>query len=78
LASDFLAGGVNVRILLADDHPLFRKGVRNLIQTTDDLEVVGEASSGEEVIKMAARHQARKLYQQETENSIMDEGEDYK
>lgn len=54
MASDFLEGGVSVRILLADDHPLFRTGVRNLIQTTDDLEVVGEASSGEEVIKLAA------------------------
>ncbi len=43
-----------MRILLADDHPLFRNGVRNLIETTDDLEVAGEASSGEEVIKMAA------------------------
>lgn len=43
-----------MRILLADDHPLFRTGVRNLIQTTDDLEVVGEASTGEEVIKLAA------------------------
>lgn len=42
-----------MKILLVDDHPLFRSGVRNLIQTTDDLEVIGEAASGEEAINMA-------------------------
>lgn len=42
-----------LRILLADDHPLFRSGVRNLIQTTEDLEVAGEAASGDEVVEMA-------------------------
>jgi DNA-binding NarL/FixJ family response regulator len=44
-----------MNILLCDDHPLFRSGVRNLLQTTDDLKVIGEASSGEEAIEMAAR-----------------------
>jgi DNA-binding NarL/FixJ family response regulator len=42
-----------MKILLCDDHPLFRSGVRNLIQTTDDLEVIGEAASGEQAIEMA-------------------------
>lgn len=42
-----------MKILLADDHPLFRSGVRNLIQTTDDLQVIGEAATGEEAIEMA-------------------------
>lgn len=31
-----------MKIVLIDDHPLFRSGVRNLIQTTEDLEVIGE------------------------------------
>jgi len=44
-----------VNILLADDHPLFRSGVRNLIQTTDDLKVIGEASTGEEAVELALR-----------------------
>jgi DNA-binding NarL/FixJ family response regulator len=44
-----------VKILLCDDHPLFRGGVRNLIQTTDDMEVIGEASTGEEAFDMALR-----------------------
>ena len=34
------------RIVLADDHPIVLNGLRNLICTEDDLEVVGEASSG--------------------------------
>lgn len=42
-----------MKILLADDHPLFRGGVRNLIETTEDLELAGEAETGEEAIKMA-------------------------
>jgi DNA-binding NarL/FixJ family response regulator len=46
-----------MRILLADDHPLFRGGVRNLIQTTDDLEVIAEAATGEEAIDIAVQLQ---------------------
>ncbi|RNB78539.1 DNA-binding response regulator [Brevibacillus fluminis] len=42
-----------MRILLADDHPLFRSGVRNLLETTDDMQIVGEASSGEEAVEKA-------------------------
>lgn len=42
-----------MNILLADDHPLFRSGVRNLIHTTDDLRVIGEASNGEEAVRLA-------------------------
>ncbi|MGG1675683.1 response regulator [Neobacillus sp. NRS-1170] len=44
-----------MRILLADDHPLFRSGVRNLIQTTEDLEVIGEAATGDEAVEMALK-----------------------
>ncbi|TVY11442.1 response regulator transcription factor [Paenibacillus cremeus] len=40
-------------MLIAEDHPLFRSGVRNLLRTTDDLEVIGEASSGEEAVALA-------------------------
>ncbi|RKN66041.1 response regulator [Paenibacillus ginsengarvi] len=41
-----------LRIVIAEDHPLFRSGVRNLLKTTDDLEVVGEAVSGEEALAL--------------------------
>lgn len=42
-----------MRIVIAEDHPMFRNGVRSLLATTDDLKVVGEAASGEDAIKMA-------------------------
>jgi len=41
------------RILLVDDHILFRKGVAALLQTQDDLEVVGEAGDGFEALEKA-------------------------
>ncbi|WP_079908577.1 response regulator transcription factor [Paenibacillus sp. 32352] len=46
-----------MRIVIAEDHPLFRSGVRNLLRTTDDLEVIGEASSGEEALELAGQLQ---------------------
>jgi DNA-binding NarL/FixJ family response regulator len=43
-----------IRILIADDHVLVREGIRALLSLCDDLEVVGEASDGQEAI--AATH----------------------
>ena len=43
-----------IRILLADDHPFFRDGVRVLLDSVADTEVVGEAGSGQEAIELAA------------------------
>jgi DNA-binding NarL/FixJ family response regulator len=43
-----------IRILLADDHHLFREGMRALLATASDLEVVGEAADGNEVVAKAA------------------------
>ena len=42
-----------IRILLADDQVLFREALRTLISLQADLEVVGEAANGEEVLKIA-------------------------
>lgn len=42
-----------IRILIADDHPLFRDGLRSLFASVADTEVVGEAGSGEEAIALA-------------------------
>ena len=39
-------------ILLADDHVMFRRGVRRIIQSIDDVEVVGEASDGFELLEL--------------------------
>jgi len=43
-----------LRILIADDHPIFRNGMRALLVSVPDIEVVGEATSGEEAIVQAA------------------------
>ena len=42
-----------LRVLIADDHPLFRDGMRGLLSTQPDIEVAGEATTGEEAIKLA-------------------------
>jgi two-component system nitrate/nitrite response regulator NarL len=39
-----------IRILIADDHPIVRDGLRKLLSLEDDFEVVGEASDGREVL----------------------------
>jgi len=43
----------NVRVLIADDHPVFRFGIHALLEATHDMTVVGEATSGDEVIAFA-------------------------
>jgi DNA-binding NarL/FixJ family response regulator len=43
-----------IRILLADDHPIVRKGLRILLQSQPDLEVVAEAGDGREAVDAAA------------------------
>jgi DNA-binding NarL/FixJ family response regulator len=43
-----------LRVLIADDHPLFRKGLRALLETLPDVECVGEATTGEEAIAFSA------------------------
>ncbi len=43
-----------IRILIADDHPLVREGLRGLISAEPDMELVGEAANGAEAIEMAA------------------------
>jgi DNA-binding NarL/FixJ family response regulator len=46
-----------IRILLADDHTLFRDGLRALFNSLPDTEVVGEAASGAQAIQQAEKHQ---------------------
>jgi DNA-binding NarL/FixJ family response regulator len=44
-----------IRVLLADDHALVRAGIRSLLGAMAEVEVVGEASSGEEALDLAQR-----------------------
>ena len=46
-----------VRILIADDHPVFRGGLRALLSTDPDFDVVGEAASGTEAIELTQTQQ---------------------
>jgi len=43
-----------LRVLLADDHPVFRKGLSALLTSLPDTTVVGEAASGEQAVALAA------------------------
>ena len=45
-----------IRILLADDQPLIRSGIRALLEAEDDIEVVGEAADGQQAVALAAEH----------------------
>lgn len=42
------------RILVVDDHPLIRKGVRQLIELEDDLVIIGEAENGQQTLDQVA------------------------
>src|SRR5215213_54036 len=42
-----------IRVLIADDHPLFREGMRGRLDRVADVAVVGEAASGEEAVELA-------------------------
>jgi DNA-binding NarL/FixJ family response regulator len=46
-------GGSPIRVLLADDQPLVRAGLRALLESDDDLQVVGEAADGAEALERA-------------------------
>jgi len=43
-----------IRVLVADDHKVVRKGLRTFLSVHDDLELVGEAGNGEEAIEQCA------------------------
>lgn len=42
-----------LRIVLADDHPMFREGVRSVLESTEGISVVGEAATGDEAVSLA-------------------------
>jgi len=46
-----------IKILLVDDQSLFREGLRTLLEVQPDFQVIGEASNGEEALRLAATEQ---------------------
>jgi len=47
----------SIRVLIVDDQALFREGVRTILSVQEDIEVVGEASNGEEALRLAVQYQ---------------------
>ncbi len=45
-----------IRVLVVDDHPLFRDGLYALLATVPDIEFVGSAADGEAAVRMAVEH----------------------
>ncbi|HSK89173.1 MAG TPA: response regulator transcription factor, partial [Anaerolineales bacterium] len=46
----------NIRIILADDHHIVRSGIRQLLESEDDLKVLAEAGDGEEAQALIEKH----------------------
>jgi DNA-binding NarL/FixJ family response regulator len=45
-----------IRVLIADDEPMVRTGIRSILATDPDIEVVGDAADGSEAVEQAHRH----------------------
>ena len=45
-----------VTVVVADDHELFRRGLRQVLEDEDDIEVVAEAGDGDQVVELAREH----------------------
>jgi DNA-binding NarL/FixJ family response regulator len=42
-----------IKVIIVDDHPVFRQGLRNVLASHDDLSIIGEAADGQEAIECA-------------------------
>jgi len=47
---------MKIRVMIVDDHQIFRRGVRSLLEDEEDIEVVAEAGSAQDAMMMAQRH----------------------
>jgi PAS domain S-box-containing protein len=54
-ASQYSDQGRKIRVMLADDHAIFRQGIVKLLANETDIEVIGEAADGQETVELAAK-----------------------
>ena len=54
-ASQYPDQGRRIRVVLADDHAIFRQGIGKLLANEPDIEVIGEAGDGQEAVELAAK-----------------------
>ena len=52
----YRSGGSPIRIMAVDDHPVFREGIRAMLATQEDMQLVAEASTGREAVELFAVH----------------------
>jgi DNA-binding NarL/FixJ family response regulator len=45
--------GQPIQLLIADDHPVFRQGLRTMLDSTSEFDVIGEAADGDEAVARA-------------------------
>ncbi|MCF8721211.1 response regulator [Nitrospina gracilis] len=50
MTTEVLTSKKKIRIMIADDHPLFRRGLKNAFSETPDIEIVAEADNGNDVV----------------------------
>ena len=53
MAAETPDAGEAIRILIADDHELFRRGLRMVLEDEDDIDVVGEVGDGASAVQLA-------------------------
>jgi len=46
---------MNIRIMIADDHPIVREGLKQLLELEDDFKIIGSASNGKETIDLSEK-----------------------
>src|SRR5215204_4854790 len=49
-------GSARIRVLLADDHAVVRRGLRGFFELLDDIEIVGEAEDGAQAVALVEQH----------------------
>ena len=47
---------MTIRVVIADDHPMFREGLRFTLERTEDILVVGEAGDGQAALTLTREH----------------------